>query len=380
MKEETSMKANLKCLFLYLILLFISPAVMSDIVLPSDKTFNVSPAVELSKLAYEDFFIIYERAGHDTAHPEYYRGNHWHCFSATDTRTGACPVTSSSSDYSDYTYIKIDFTEEKTQVTVPLQLYAYANSYECSRVNGWPINSTYFETCSNGRVAYGKTLLVKMFRSTHMQLPYGGLWKATLKLRQRNYGGPGAEYNAVWTANIALKVSDDNSVAIYFPGFHTATPTVDLNLQGNSAADRRGNLVEGHRVIDMCLYDGRNAFSSWYDVKITDDMTISGRNSNLFSVLKDNASDKSAQKRIDYQIKLQHSGDEIEIINNRIMRLNNTSSTEQRLVMLPKTIRPVICTPTPLTLITPQLNQMDKEQGTYSGKLKVIFTPSLQAF
>jgi hypothetical protein len=46
-------------------------------------------------------------------------------------------------------------------------------------------------------------------------------------------------------------------------------------------------------------------------------------------------------------------------------------------VLLPNIPQPVYCTPTPLSLTTPAFNQISKESGNYGGRLRVMFTPSI---
>lgn len=371
------MKVNLLFCVVTLLFLLTSLSVKSDVVLPGDKNFNIRLVREISDYINYDSVIINEKSGHDSEHPEYYRRNHWHCFSETDSSTGACPVTASTGVGE--IAIKLDFTEENTKLTFPMVLSAYTYTYDCWDGYGKGINSIEYSVCGS-RTSHGKRLQVALPRLAHHNIPYGGTWKATLKLRQRNYSGPGEGYNAVWTANIVLKVSDKNNISVYFPEFHSSTPTVDLNLQTHASITRAGQLIDGVKTLDMCLYDGRNAGSDWYDVTITDETNISGRNRNIFSVLKENSTGNSERERIDYRVILKHNGSDIEVQNNRLLRLTDISSAEQQIVTLPKMTRPVICTPTPLTLITPQFDQMGKEEGAYSGKLKVIFTPSTFTF
>jgi len=85
-----------------------------------------------------------------------------------------------------------------------------------------------------------------------------------------------------------------------------------------------------------------------------------------------------ARKRVDYRASLRYNGRDVALPNNEVVTLGGINQAEFRPVLLPNIPQPVYCTPTPLSLTTPAFNQISKENGNYSGSLRVIFTPSLE--
>ncbi|VWC47098.1 putative minor pilin and initiator [Burkholderia lata] len=137
-----------------------------------------------------------------------------------------------------------------------------------------------------------------------------------------------------------------------------------------------GSLLSGNSNVDMCLYDGYNSESTWFDVTASDGLTIAGRNPSSYSVLRDGDSSGTLAKRVDYNVSLAYNGQKIPLVNNQTVRLTGVNNSQGRSVSLPGISVPVICTPTPLTLETPAFQSVWKQPGKYSGNLRITFSPS----
>lgn len=126
----------------------------------------------------------------------------------------------------------------------------------------------------------------------------------------------------------------------------------------------------------MCLYDGYNSHSTWFDVSASDGLLIDRRESGSYSVLLDVDKSGVYASRIDYNASLTYGGMKIDLPNNEVIRLPSVNNSEGRMVTLPGIPVPVVCTPTPLTLETPEVQSAFKRPGRYSNKLTITFSPS----
>lgn len=126
----------------------------------------------------------------------------------------------------------------------------------------------------------------------------------------------------------------------------------------------------------MCLYDGYNAQSTWFDVSASDGLSIDRRNKGSYSVLLDKDRSGDYASRIDYNASLTYAGKKIALPNNETVRLQGVNNSAGRSVSLPGISVPVVCTPTPLALETPAVQSAFKRPGKYSNKLTITFTPS----
>ncbi|WP_269764085.1 CfaE/CblD family pilus tip adhesin [Burkholderia thailandensis] len=315
--------------------------------------------------------------------------NSWTCTSATDPAAGACPtepIWSSSSP----TSIKLEFKEETTGATIVLNLEGTklaAIHIDCSDILIPAADvspNTAIEEYKYWRLWCGGTsgkvinqderqLTVKIPTGELKKIPTGGVWKANLvlNLRQRNDTGTHPKI-AVFKAAIKLDVTDKNNIQIYLPEFTNATPVVDLKLRKLP----NGSRMSGTSNVDMCLYDGYNSQSTWFDVSASDGLTIDRRDKGQYSVLLDKDKSGAYESRIDYNVSLTYAGKKIVLPNNETVRLQGVNNSAGRSVSLPGISVPVICTPTPLTLETPEFQSVWKRPGKYSSKLTITFTPS----
>ncbi|WP_301772192.1 CfaE/CblD family pilus tip adhesin [Burkholderia cenocepacia] len=330
--------------------------------------------------------VIFDGAlgGYDSSDPAKWGRNSWTCQSSTDPASGACPTQTVWAVGGDSTVIKLLFKEEKTGATAVLNLKGsktYVLSQDCSG-NAIPLVfstirhpieqavSTGVPGCTNNIVWDGRALYVTIPADELKKLPSGGTWKGSLQLNLKMWDPDSTV--GIFRAAITLNTSDKNNIQVYLPEFASATPIVDLKLRKLP----NGSRMSGTSNIDMCLYDGYNSQSTWFDVSASDGLTIDRRDNGQYSVLL--ASDKSGayESRVDYTVSLTYAGKKIALPNNETVRLQGVNNSAGRSVTLPGISVPVVCTPTPLTLETPEFQSVWKRPGTYSSKLTITFTPS----
>ncbi|MCA8352495.1 CfaE/CblD family pilus tip adhesin [Burkholderia cepacia] len=324
--------------------------------------------------------------GYDTTNYAKWGRNSWTCQSSTATATGACATEPIWIVEGDSTSIRLSFKEETTGATAVLNLHGqngYSRHLDCSgnaipesvSVGRGPIEmaqSAVLTSCPT-RGWDGRKLFVKIPSAELKKLPSGGTWKANLQLnlRQWDVGGVNPKI-ATFKASIRLDVTDKNNIQVYLPEFTSATPTVDLKLRKLP----NGSRMSGTSNVDMCLYDGYNSQSTWFDVSASDGLTVDRRDKGQYSVLLDKDKSSAYESRIDYNVSLTYAGKNIVLPNNETVRLQGVNNSAGRSVSLPGISVPVICTPTPLTLETPEFQSVWKRPGKYSNKLTITFTPS----
>ncbi|UEP46744.1 pilin protein [Burkholderia ambifaria] len=332
--------------------------------------------------------VIFNKAsgGYDTSdHPKWGR-NAWTCQSAIDTATGACPTEPIWQAAGDSTVIKLSFREEKTGATAVLSLHgesAYIRHLDCSgNVIPEIVSDAHraIEVAQSATVGVcptlgwdGRAISVKIPAAELKKLPSGGTWKANLRLNLRLWGTTAnAPVLAVFRAEIKLNATDKDNIQIYLPEFTTATPVVNLKLRTLP----NGSRLSGTSNVDMCLYDGYNSQSTWFDVSANDGLTVDRRDKGQYSVLLDSDKSGAYASRLDYNVSLTYAGQKIALPNNETVRLQGVNNSAGRSVSLPGISVPVVCTPTPLTLETPAFQSAWKRPGKYSNKLTITFTPS----
>lgn len=334
--------------------------------------------------------VIFNRAsgGYDTSDPHKWGRNSWTCESLTDTATGACPTEQVWSKAGTSTDIQLSFMEEKTGATAVLTLQGQNGvqlHQDCSG-NDRPLGvgvvrhplevavTVRVTSCNPAEIIWdGRLLFVTIPAAELKKLPSGGIWKANLRLNLRQWSGTGPSPTlAVFQAAITLATTDKNNIQVYLPEFTSATPTVDLKLRKLP----NGSRMAGTSNVEMCLYDGYNSQSTWFDVSASDGLTIDRRDDGQYSVLLDQDKSGNYESRVDYTASLTYAGKKIALPNNETVRLQGVNNSTGRSVTLPGISVPVVCTPTPLTLETPEFQSVWKRPGRYSNKLTITFTPS----
>lgn len=357
--------------------------VYPPLVPPVDQQTTLTLNLERSTLGSTQHYIWNQQRngwGGDNAP---YAQNHWLCYSANDATYGAGGCFESIHNGPLPSVIALTFTEQISRVTHTINLYGHATLIGCGSGLVLPINSFNAVWCVvDDSKSLGKMLTVWLDKQEINKLPFGGVWKAQLKLKQRNWAGPGDNtpegyYSAYWTADIQVNLRDNTNISIWFPQHQTTTPHHDLQLHTLPTPSLPGGKISGSSSLDMCLYDGYNGNSSGFEVALTDQQNISGRDSSLFSLFHTGPASSDVRKRIDYRIQLRYNGQQIAMLNNQPQMLSGSKPSQLRPVRLPHLPQPVFCAPTPLTFITPEFNQNDKESGSYLGYVRVSFTPRL---
>jgi len=220
------------------------------------------------------------------------------------------------------------------------------------------------------------------------KLPVGGVWEAQLSFKLEDWAY--LSTLGYWNATITFNMSDVSNQAIYFPSFGAgqgkdAQPHVDLNLRPLPGGDRQvlGRL-SGNTSLDMCLYDGYGSNSRNFQVQLSEPPEYpenpEGRQAGQFSVYNDTGNRNESGNRIDYGVKMYfpESNSFQNVVNGETYTLPNINTDDIRAVRLASNISNVVlCVPTPLQIITPAFNIVDKTSGHYTGKIRVVFTPSL---
>ncbi|CAG9251409.1 Pilin protein [Burkholderia diffusa] len=332
--------------------------------------------------------VVFDGAsgGYDTDNYVKWGSNAWTCASSTDTQTGACQTKTNGSEQAPSSVIRLSFKEEKTGATAVLNLAGSLAGTRHRDCNGnviptvvsttrLAIHSAWFTSDScNGEsiLSDGRILFVSIPAEELKKLPSGGIWKANLRLNERQWGLLYSPTVAVFKAAITLDITDKNNIQVYLPEFESAAPTVDLKLRSLDSGSR----MAGTSTVDMCLYDGYNSQSTWFDVSASDGLTIDRRVNGQYSVLLDADRSGDEASRVDYNVSLSFAGRKITLPNNETVRLQGVNNSDGRSVSLPGIPIPVVCTPTPLTLETPEFATSSKRPGRYSNKLTITFTPS----
>ena len=329
--------------------------------------------------------------GYDTADYKKWGRNVWTCVQDRSAMVGACPTEPAfHHSQGKSTQIRLLFKEEKAGATAVLNLHGESKLARHLDCNGKAIpeyvsqdpvpieNAAALWAGCKADIGWDeRKLFVRIPAVELKKLPSGGTWTAKLLLvfRMKPHGSwiqDPYSFRGVFSAAIRLKVTDKNNIQIYLPDFKSATPVVDLKLRTLS----NGSRVSGTSSVDMCLYDGYNAQSTWFDVSASDGLTIDRRDKGSYSVLLDKDKSGADASRIDYKASLTYAGAEFELPNNETVRLKGVNNEAGRKVALPGIPVPVVCTPTPLTLKTPEVEVASKHPGKYSNKLTVKFTPS----
>ncbi|RXV64203.1 pilin protein [Burkholderia stabilis] len=352
---------------------------------PADRNDTVQATLDRGAPLGDVAIFEHASGGYDSSDAKRWGTNSWTCQSSTDAATGACPTTPVWTASGDSTTIKLSFKEEKTGATTVLDLRgASANTLhvacdgndipEMTTPLRDPVQEAMIPAVAScpERLWDGRALFVAIPAEELKKLPSGGTWKANLRLNLRKWAASNQATIAVFRAEITLNVTDKNNIQVYLPEFTSATPTVDLKLRKLA----NGSRMLGESTVDMCLYDGYNSQSMWFDVSASDRLTIDRRDSGQYSVLLDSDKSGAYDSRIDYNVSLFYEGKNIVLPNNETVRLQGVNNSQGRLVSLPGISVPVVCTPTPLTLYTPEFQSVWKRPGKYSNRLTITFTPS----
>lgn len=316
------------------------------------------------------------------------------CYSSSNPINGQCS-TSSTWNQRNSSSVPLAFIEKRSKLRVVLNVTGYHTPYwtdnvgKCYADFNLKIDSGADVKCATYMQSADKQVFNAYLTQQEIRkLPVGGVWQAELKMKlmqwspEKNLGN--------WNAKITLNMSDTSNQAIYFPSFGAgqgkdAQPHVDLNLRPLPGGDRQvlGKL-SGSTSLDMCLYDGYGSNSRSFQVQLSEPPEYPenpvGRQSGQFSVYNDTGNHNEAGNRIDYGVKMYFPGSNSfqDVANGTTYTLDNINTDDIRAVRLASNISNVVlCVPTPLQINTPAFNIVDKTTGHYTGKIRVVFTPSL---
>lgn len=378
--------------------LIISQYAHADIEQPTGRETQVTEYFDKQSAPSQIDIWTNESGGHDSSKPSFWGLNTLVCKSSSDPKNGSCATVSMGSGTGKGT-IPLRFTEKRSKLSVVLNVTnyhtdRYSQTDYCNDVSTFylPFPSTANMTCTtNDGTKYksdGTAFTAYITQTELKKIPFGGIWEASLELYLKQW----TPYKTLgnWNAKFALNMSDVSNQAIYFPSFGAgqgkdAQPHVDLNLRPLPGGDRQilGRL-SGSTSLDMCLYDGYGSNSRQFQVQLSEPPEYpenpEGRQAGKFSVYNDIGNRNEVSNRIDYGVKMYfpESNSFQDVVNGETYTLPNINTDDIRAVRLASNISNVVlCVPTPLQINTPAFNIVDKTNGHYTGKIRVVFTPSL---
>lgn len=300
------------------------------------------------------------------------------CDSESDTTNGAC-FTQSEYDSNAYVYynsvLPPDFGD-----SIKLKMTSALGDKKDITLNGYYGNGCSWVVNHKWTGCGGKNPLGFKLRATKdgIGLLSAGHWVGILKLYGVNNSN---NRTATATINIIINVTDTGTQTIFFPSWPTSSPLVNLNLNTRPGVVPV-TTVSGHNSIDMCLYDGSNSSSNRISLLFQDEgASAPGRSNGQFSVYRDGADKSSAANRIDYMVSVINptTGAPQTVQNGKEIIWTNTNARNiLRQVVLPGVPGTSLCVPAPLTLNTPAFTLATKNNGHYSGRLRIIYTPTTQ--
>lgn len=314
-----------------------------------------------------------------------YTNMHLVCLSNTDPATGQCSTTTTGRLGT--TDIPLRFTERRSGLSYVLVVKGQLHRRYPLNICGGAWDGRLFVLTTNSP-AYcgvdeddirlrsegtGSTLWIP---GTELaKLPSGGIWTAKMILKLKRYASqPISAANTV-TVDFKLDVTDRDNMQIYLPAYGMSTPQVDLNLRTRPLSTAPGGIVSGRSVVDACLYDGYNANSQSYEIRVTGTNPVPGMEGRFF--VHHTSGGSGERNRIEYTVRTRTANlGETQHVSGQPVSFNGINNADIRAVKLPNVPFPVVCTPWPITLDTPAFNQIDKNSGQYRGELKLEFTPS----
>ncbi|WP_434651161.1 CfaE/CblD family pilus tip adhesin [Pseudomonas sp. D1-2] len=308
---------------------------------------------------------------------------HFVCQSNTDPATGQCHT--SSYGRLGTTDIPLRFTERRSRLSYVLVVKGYLQrKYPLSACDGvmdgrqfvlTTTSPTYCNEDEDNRRqrSEGTATTLWIPGSELAKLPSGGIWTAKMILKLKMYHSHQNPYT--FTVDFKLDVTDRDNMQIYLPAYGMSTPQVDLNLRTRPLSTAPGGFVSGRSVVDACLYDGYNANSQSYEIRVTGTNPVPGMEGRFF--VRHTSGGRGERDRIEYKVRTRTANlGETQHVSGQPVTFSGINDADIRTVKLPNVPFPVVCTPWPITLDTPAFNQIDKNTGQYRGELKLEFTPS----
>lgn len=312
----------------------------------------------------EDFYIWHG----ETAKKGKLDSDAWFCESGSNPKRGACHTTWQADPDQVDTEITLEFEESRSKVTQTLKIMAF--KWVGTGEAGGKRKLASSQVGTGYKEIY---LTAKIEKNQLKNIPFGGVWKAKLALRQMRGGGGGGTKVGDVEVDITLKVSDKAKYEIYVAGSPMSNQRVDFGvLKGNGQHKEK-------KIIDMCLYDGANSQTKSFEITMVDGTSIAGRDKRNFSVVRAGTSGTDPKDRIDYRVSyVANAGGAVEVINGDKRVESNGASATVRTVHLHNVNTPVYCRELPISLETLPFSALEKNAGVYEGKLKFIFSPSAE--
>lgn len=387
---------NISTIFLFIIpALVISQYAIADIEQPTGRNTPVTAYFDKQSPPNQIDIWVNESGGHNSSKPASWGLNTLTCKSSSNPKNGQCATDSDGYGKLGVASIPLQFIEKRSKLSAVINVSGYytitwsENGDVCQDYSKRILYSTSNVYCKgvNSVQSDGTLFNVYITQDELKKLPFGGVWEAQLIFNLTPWTG--AKLGS-WNSAITLHMSDINNQAIYFPSFGAgqgkdAQPHVDLNLRPLPGGSRQilGRL-SGSTSLDMCLYDGYGSNSRQFQVQLSEPPeypeTPEGRQNGQFSVYNDTGNRNEVGNRIDYGVKMYfpESNSFQDVINGQTYTLPNINTDDIRAVRLASNISNVVlCVPTPLQINTPEFNIVDKTNGHYTGKIRVVFTPSL---
>ncbi|WP_457968093.1 hypothetical protein M1D68_19950 [Pseudomonas sp. R4-84] len=310
-----------------------------------------------------------------------YKTMHLVCLSNSDPATGQCRT--SSYGQTGITNVALRFTERRSRLSTVLHVRGYLSRR--TKLNNtcggdwlpfdYLITSTTTSDCHGVNVSSGTASTLWIPQTELAKLPSGGIWTAQLVMKLKTFHSQPIGNAKTFTVDFKLDVTDQNNMQIYLPAYGISTPQVDLNLRTRPLSTAPGGIVSGRSVVDACLYDGYNANSQSYEIRVTGTNPVPGMEGRFF--VRHTSGGSGERDRIEYKVRTRTANlGETQHVSGQPVSFNGINNAEIRAVKLPNVPYPVVCTPWPITLDTPPFNQIDKNTGQYRGELKLEFTPS----
>lgn len=374
----------------------ISSGVHADVEQPIGRDTQITEYFDKQAIPSQVDIWVNESGGYNSEKGSLWGRNSLICLSSSSAKNGQCPTVSQYQSMG-IGSIPIQFIEKRSKLTAVLNISGYSRPVmvpdpnDCNSTSGSYKIRIYTmggSNCGGVGISDEASFYTYITQSELKKLPVGGIWEAELKMQLWQWS-PYIKL-ANWNAKITLNMSDTSNQAIYFPSFGAgqgkdAQPHVDLNLRPLPGGDRQvlGKL-SGRTSLDMCLYDGYGSNSRSFQVQLSEPPEYptnpEGRLAGQFSVYNDNSERNNKNNRIDYGVKMYfpESNSFQGVVNGETYTLPNINTDDIRAVRLASNISNVVlCVPTPLQINTPAFNIVDKTTGHYTGKIRVVFTPSL---
>lgn len=383
--------------FMFIIFsLLISQYALADIEQPTGRETPVTAYFDKQSPPSQVDIWVNESGGYDSSNPDKWGLNTLVCISSSDPVHGKCITNPDGNASRGIASIPLQFIEKRSKLSAVINVSGYYTKVWIPNVgcendtDPRPLYSSGIQDCVDaGNIHSDQNLFsVYLTQSELKKLPVGGVWEAQLSFNLKDW----AYWHVLgkWNSTITLNMSDNANQAIYFPGFgggqgQNAAPHVDLNLRPLPGGDRQvlGKL-SGSAALDMCLYDGYGSNSRQFQVQFSEPPEYpanpDGRKSGQFSVYNDIGDRSDTGNRLDYGVKMYfpESNTFQDVVNGEVYTLPNINTDDIRAVRLATNIpNPVLCVPTPLQITTPAFDIVAKHNGHYTGKIRVIFTPSL---